>query len=316
MKTSKPTTFFLAAGGTGGHLFPAEALAQELLDRGHKVVIATDKRGDHFKSLTGDVTVKVISAATFQGGVLGRIKSGLRIAVGIAQSLALLLKHRPVAVVGFGGYPSFPPMLAAQMIRTPTILHEQNSVLGKANKVLAVLSRKLALSFPGTRSVERYEKKAVVTGNPVRKSIIALQAETYAAPKPGGSFRVFITGGSQGAKSFGTIVPDAVRLLPDDFKKRLHIVQQCQEAQVETLAAAYKDMGVTAEVKAFFNDIPDQMKNAQLFVGRAGATTVAEIGVAGLPALFVPDPRHSDLQQKFNAQCLTDRGAGWIMMQE
>jgi UDP-N-acetylglucosamine--N-acetylmuramyl-(pentapeptide) pyrophosphoryl-undecaprenol N-acetylglucosamine transferase len=304
--TSQP--IILAAGGTGGHLYPAEALAQELLNRGHTVIIITDKRGSAFRKLGDKVQIDCVRAATFRPGILSKIKAVFDICIGILQAAKLLKKYQPALVVGFGGYPSFPTVFAAQRMGIPTILHEQNAVLGKANLWLAGAAQVIAASLPLARD------KVVVTGNPVRAGICAVRNNPY--PSLGGTLEIFITGGSQAAKVFSEVVPEAVRQLPEEIKHRLHIVHQCREDDIDATADQYRAAGVKAETKSFFNDMPERLSACHLFIGRSGASTVAEIAVVGRPAIFVPYPGHADQQQLRNAELIAQKDGAWIIPQE
>lgn len=299
-------TIMLSAGGTGGHLFPAEALAQELIARGRKVVIVTDKRGHAFKSL--EAPVHAVRAATLKAGVLSKLKAVFDMGAGIAQAARLVLKYRPGVVVGFGGYPSFPAVFAAQILRVPTVLHEQNAVLGKANAVLAWRAVAVAASVPGVGG-----GKEVETGLPLRAPLEALHGRGYAAPA--GEMKVLITGGSQAASIFGEIVPAAAALLPQELRARLVIAHQAREAEAAAVEEKYRAAGVRAEIRPFFSDMAERLAGCHLFIGRSGASSVAEAAMAGRPALFVP-LRHGDMQQKKNAEAVTGRGGGWIVMQE
>jgi UDP-N-acetylglucosamine--N-acetylmuramyl-(pentapeptide) pyrophosphoryl-undecaprenol N-acetylglucosamine transferase len=307
-------TILLAAGGTGGHLYPAEALAQELLDRGHKVVIVTDKRGAAFRKLGDKVTVLRVRAATFKPGLTSKVKAVIDICLGILQSAALLKKFRPAAVVGFGGYPSFPTMFAAQQMGFRTLLHEQNAILGKANLHLADKAAAIATALPDTKNISpANQRKVTVTGNPVREAICAVREKPYVLPSD--TFNIFITGGSQGAKILSDIVPEAMHLLPDDIKGKLRIVHQCPESTLAATMEKYKAGGLSAETKSFFDDMPERLSACHLFIGRSGASTVAEIAVVGRPAIFVP-LWHADRQQFLNAEQLSATGGAWVMEQK
>lgn len=307
-------TILLSAGGTGGHLYPAEALAEELLTRGYNVAIITDKRGHAFKSLGDRVNIYTVRAATLKPGLGAKIRAVIDMKLGVLSALRLLLKIKPALVVGFGGYPSFPGVLAAQILCRPTILHEQNAVLGKANVWLAHRARKIALSLASTHGLSAaQQKKAVVTGNPVRAPIIAARGIPYTPPVS--AFKILITGGSQAASVFAQIVPEALKDLPESIKSRLYVMHQCRENEVETTAQKYADMGVQAETASFFNDMADRLAACQLFIGRSGASTVAELAVAGRPAIFVPYPGHQDMQQKHNADIIANAGGGWVFLQ-
>lgn len=318
-KKKKPDTaqktIVLAAGGTGGHLFPAEALAQELVSRGHKVVILTDKRGHAFKSLGPEVEIHTVKAAYLKAGIVSKLRAASDMSLGILQAQKLLRRYRPDVIVGFGGYPSFPGVFAGQALGIPTILHEQNAVLGKANVWLADRALDIATSLPGTRGLkDKNLPKVVTTGNPVRKDIVAVRDRAYAPPQD--ALNIFITGGSQAAKVFGDVVPDAVAQLPEGLKKRLTVIHQCREDAVEVTRRKYESAGVKAEIKSFFNDMAERLTACQLFIGRSGASTVAEIAAVGRPAIFVPYPGHADMQQKYNAEVLEKNGGAWMMMQD
>lgn len=305
----------LAAGGTGGHLFPAEALAQELLNRGKKVVIITDKRGHAFKSLGDRVEVKCVHSATFKPGIVAKIKALIDLKLGFIESFFILLKYKPSVVVGFGGYPSFPPVFMAQLLGIKTLIHEQNAVLGKANIWLAPLAKKIATAFSDTKGIkDKYKNKIAVTGNPVRSAICDLRNKPYR--KIEGSFNILITGGSQGAKVFSTIIPDAIIKLPANVKKGLSIVQQCKQEDIEEVSKKYIQAGVRVEIKSFFDDIEIRLDVCNLFIGRSGASTVTELAVAGRPAIFIPYPGHEDNQQKHNAEILANKGGAWIIDQK
>lgn len=311
---TKQRTILLSAGGTGGHLYPAEALAQELLARGHKVVIVTDKRGQAFKSLGDRVDIHVVRAATLKAGVLSKVGAVKDMSLGLFQAQKLLRRVKPDVIVGFGGYPSVPAVLAGQMLGMPTLLHEQNAVLGKANVLLADRAVTIATALPVTKGVKaKNQPKLITTGNPVRPDIVAVRGEEY--PQPSDKLNIFITGGSQAAKVFSDIVPDAVGQLPPELRARLTIVQQCREDMVEVTRQKYASHGVGVEIKAFFSDMAERLRACQLFIGRSGASTVAEIATVGRPAIFVPYPGHADQQQKHNAEVLADKGGAWVMLQ-
>ena len=314
-RDTQQRTILLSAGGTGGHLYPAEALAQELLRRGHRVVIVTDKRGHAFKSLGDKVDIHVVSAATMSGGVVNKLRAVTRMGTGVVQAQRLLSKVKPDVVIGFGGYPSVPAVLAAQLTGVPTLLHEQNAVLGKANALLAGKARVIATGLPGTKGMkDKDAQKIVTTGNPVRDAIVGVRDAAY--PQDDSRLNILITGGSQAAKVFSEIVPEAVALLPQDLRARLDIVQQCREDMIEVTQKAYAKTGVKAEVKAFFSDMAERLKACQLFIGRSGASTVAEVAAVGRPAIFVPYPGHADMQQLHNANVIATRGGGWVMLQQ
>ena len=311
-KKQKPVV--LCAGGTGGHLFPAEALAAELLARDIPVVIFTDKRGHAFKSLGDRAPIHIIRAATLKPGLPAKIRALFEMGLGILCAAKKLIALKPAVVVGFGGYPSFPGTFAAQLLRIPTVLHEQNAVLGKANVWLANGARKIALSLDGTRGLTaKQQAKAVVTGNPVRDHIIEAGKTAYTPPET--TLRILITGGSQAANVFGAIVPESLKNFPESQKSRFYVMHQCREEAREMTQKFYDEIGVQAETASFFNNMAERLAECQLFIGRSGASTVAEIAVAGRPAIFVPYPGHSDMQQKHNADIIADKGGAWVMLQ-
>jgi UDP-N-acetylglucosamine--N-acetylmuramyl-(pentapeptide) pyrophosphoryl-undecaprenol N-acetylglucosamine transferase len=307
-------TIVLSAGGTGGHLFPAEALAAELLDRGHRVIIFTDKRGMGFKSLGDRAEIHSVRAATLKPGIIRKIRAVIDMGIGILSAALKLRRIRPDVIVGFGGYPSFPAVFAGQRMGMTTILHEQNGVLGKANIWLANAADQIAVSLDNTKGISaKNAGKAITTGNPVRVAVIEAGATPYAPPTD--DIRILITGGSQAASIFSDVVPDALGKLPDDIKKRLNIMHQCRENDIDITTRKYAACNVRAEIKPFFNNIAERLRDCHLFMGRSGASTVAEIAVAGRPAIFVP-MRHADMQQKHNAEALTSHNGGWMIMQE
>lgn len=302
----------LCAGGTGGHMFPARALAEELLARGCRVALACDIRGrKYFDGMSG-VDIHILSSGTYKPGLAGKIGFFLPLLKGYVQALMLVRRLRPSASVGFGGYPSAPPLWASQHCGVPTILHEQNAILGLANILLIGKARKLALSWRETKGVKpSYQTKTVLTGNPVRADIAALNAEPY--PRPSGTIHLLIFGGSQGAAVFSDVIPKALAELPEELRRSLSIVQQARPDKVEEVRAFYTAHGMTAEVQGFFTDMPARLKTAHLLIARSGASTVAEVSVAGRPALFVPYPWNRDQQQVFNAHAIVSAGGGWMI---
>ncbi len=296
-------TVVVAAGGTGGHLFPAEALAAELRTRGHRVVLMTDERtaGRHGFEV-GEAFV--LRGAGIAGqGVLRGASAMLALAAGTVQARGILVGLNAVAVVGFGGYPSVAPVLAAQTLRQrlAVVLHEQNAVLGRANRGLARFANRLALGVSETQRLPA-GVPAVHTGNPVRPEVLALAGKGYAAPEADGPIELLVTGGSLGARVFSDAVPPAVALLPQDLRKRLHVVQQCRAEDLERVRAAYAGAGVPCLLETFFADLPSRMAAAHFVIARAGAGTVAELCVIGRPALLVPLPGAIDNHQAFNAR--------------
>jgi UDP-N-acetylglucosamine--N-acetylmuramyl-(pentapeptide) pyrophosphoryl-undecaprenol N-acetylglucosamine transferase len=308
----------IAAGGTGGHFFPAEALASELLRRGRRVALMTDARSGGLQSpVFAGLERFVISGGGIAGrGALRAGKAALALSGGIMQARRILSRTHAAAVVGFGGYPCVAPVLATRFMRhRPTvILHEQNAVLGRANRFLARYADRLALSFAAT---ERMPKtiESIVTGNPVRPAIAALADTPYTPPS--NSIRLLVLGGSLGARVFSDVVPTALALLPDALVSRIKVVQQCRPEDLGRVRAAYDLAGIDAELSAFFPDIADKLASAHLVIARAGASTVAELAVAGRPALLVPLPGAIDDHQSANARALTEaRGASMIVQRD
>jgi UDP-N-acetylglucosamine--N-acetylmuramyl-(pentapeptide) pyrophosphoryl-undecaprenol N-acetylglucosamine transferase len=308
----------LAAGGTGGHLFPALALAQELNRRAIPVDLVTDMRGHHYGTSFPARAIYRIPSATFAGrAVLQAGRTAWMLARGIGASLKLLGRIRPGAVVGFGGYPSFPPLVAARLRNVPTALHEQNAVLGRANRALARHVTAVAASFENTKFLTGGARtRARVTGNPVRDEVIDRASQSYRPPDRGGPFSLLVFGGSQGARFFADALPETIALVPERVRSRLVLVQQCREEDMGRVKEAYWRSGVKAELATFFPNLPEQMAKAHLVVGRAGASTVAELTVMGRPAILVPLPHAIDNDQLQNALRLADAGAGWCLEQK
>jgi len=304
----------LAAGGTGGHVFPAEALAAELLRRGHRVGLVTDTRGKGFGQTLHDLPLYRIPAGTPTGRSLaGKLMALLDIGRGVIAALALLALTRPAAVVGFGGYPALPLLLAARIRRLPVLIHEQNAVLGRVNRLVAKRASRIATSFPATRFLP-VAAPATVTGNPVRPAILAAADVPYA--EPGQAIRILVTGGSQGARVLSDIVPAALTALPPDLRRRLRVQQQCRPEDLDRVRAAYAGAGIEAEIAGFFGDVADRLAVAHLVVGRSGAGSTAEIAVIGRPALLVPYAHATDDHQTANAQALAQAGGAVVIAQD
>lgn len=307
----------LAAGGTGGHLFPAYALAEELQRRGITVDLITDLRGDRYGDDFPARQVHRVPSATLAARTpMAAAKTTWTLSRGLAHALGVMRREKPAAVVGFGGYPTFPPLLAAKLSGIPTGLHEQNAVLGRANRMLARRVDAIATSFERTSLLNSaLADKARFTGNPVRDIVIAAAAQPYNVPRPGDRFDLLVFGGSQGARFFSEAVPPAVAGLADDVRGRLHVTQQAREEDLAAVREAYGRAGITATVEAFFRDLPQRMAAAHLVIGRAGASTVAELTVIGRPAILVPLPHALDNDQLQNATRLAEAGGGWAIAQ-
>ncbi len=306
----------LAAGGTGGHLFPAKALAQALLARGWRVALITDERGGGFGPDLPQVEVYRISAGGLAGGGLMRkLRSFAKLAYGSFEAWSLLGRLKPAVAVGFGGYPSVPTILAAHRRRIPIVLHEQNQIAGRANRLLAGRARLIGVSFPQTAGLEAVAERLRVTGNPVRGPIAAVGRKPYALPGKEDRLRLLVTGGSQGARVFNELLPKALCRLPEAVRARLLVAQQVRGDDLESVAATYRDCGIACDLRSFFDDMPERLAAAHLLVCRAGASTVTELAAAGRPAILVPYPFAADDHQTGNARAFASAGGGWVMPQ-
>jgi UDP-N-acetylglucosamine--N-acetylmuramyl-(pentapeptide) pyrophosphoryl-undecaprenol N-acetylglucosamine transferase len=311
------SSVLLAAGGTGGHLFPAFALAQELARRGVAVDLMTDMRGDRYGRDFPARAIYQVPAATVTGrNPLNIAKTGLTLSRGIAAAYKLLGEIKPGVVIGFGGYPTFPPLMAARARGIPTAVHEQNAVLGRANKLLGTRVAAIATSFETTKLVDGpLAVKARFTGNPVRDLVIAASQISYNKPTLTSPFTLVVFGGSQGARFFSDCVPTAIAMLPSELRTRLFVVQQARDEDVARVEAAYHSCGIRAKVAPFFSNLPDDIARAQLVLGRAGASTVAELTVIGRPSILVPLPHAIDNDQLENATRLADAGGAICVAQ-
>ena len=299
--------FLLAAGGTGGHMIPAHALAEELMRRGHKVALVTDARGAKIPGLFDGVDTHVLPAGRLGGGLLGWIKAAKGIWAGRRAAKALIRDFEPAVVVGFGGYPALPTLLAALSLKVPTALHEQNAVLGRVNRLLAGRVDALATAY---RQVDRLPAKVdpIVVGNPVRAEVLALREQPYPPLSEDGIFRLLVTGGSQGASVLSTVVPDALGMLPVVLRQRLQVTQQCRPEDIEKVRARYAELDIPADLATYLGDLPERLGWSHLFVGRSGASTIAELTAAGRPAILVPLPSAMDDHQTANAREMAATG--------
>lgn len=309
--------FVLAAGGTGGHLFPAQALAGELMRRGRRVVVMTDGRGRHYGKAFPGAEIRTVPAATFAGrSAVGRIVALMIIGAGILAAFAKLIVLRPLAVVGFGGYPSLPVVVAAWIARVPSVLHEQNAVPGRVNRLVAPLAAAVAANLPFAHGAPKGMSCVTITGNPVRAEVAALHDAPYVAPDASGPIWILIFGGSQGAHALSETVPRALASLPETLRNRLEVTQACRAEDVAGVQTVYRDAGITCEAACFFDDLPRRMAKAHLVVARAGASTLAELTVIGRPAILVPYPYATDDHQAANAHVLERQGAAWVVRQD
>src|SRR5579872_6186091 len=308
--------FVLAAGGTGGHLFPAQAVAGELVRRGRRVVVMTDGRGHNYISAFPGAEIATVPAATFADrGAFGRLMALATIFAGVIAALLKFVHLRPRAVIGFGGYPSLPVMLAAWIAHVPAALHEQNAVLGRVNRMLAPRVTRIAASFPFARFAPKNSDRIVFTGNPVRPSAVSLSESNYVPPSPGGAIRLLIFGGSQGARALSELVPAALAIVPEELRRRFEITQQARPEDLQMVGDAYRAAGLKHEVAAFFSDLPARMAKAHLVIARSGASTLGELTVIGRPAILIPYPFAMDNHQAANAAVLERAGAAWVVPQ-
>ncbi len=312
--------YVIAAGGTGGHLFPAEALAAELIARGERIALMTDARSAAFDSPAfGNAERFVLKGEGLAGrGLRAAARGALALAAGTLEARRILARLSPAAVIGFGGYPSVPPLLAARSLRGAarpvTALHEQNGVLGRANRMLARGVDLLALSATETRRVP-HGAPALVVGNPVRPALAALAGQGYVQPAEDGAIRLLVLGGSLGARVLADVVPAAIAALPEALRGRLLVTQQTRAEDLPRVEAAYRAAGVPADLSPFFGDVAVRLSVSHLVIARAGASTVAELACAGRPSILVPLPGAIDDHQTANANSLAALGAAWLMPQ-
>lgn len=309
-------TVLLTAGGTGGHLFPAQALASELGRRGWTVELATDERADKYGSAFPARKIHIIASETIRGrNPVSLARTALSLLRGTLQARSLIKSLKPDVVAGFGGYPTFPPMFAARLTGTPSILHEANGVMGRANRLLARGATAIATSISIEGLGSDLSAKLVETGNPVRDAVVEAAGVPYDPPLEGGEFRLLVFGGSQGARFFSDALPPAIELLPQDLRSRLKIVQQCRPEDMDRVRKAYEDLGVSAECAPFFQDMPQRIAEAHLVICRSGASSVSELSVLGRPSLLVPLPGAIDQDQAANARVLERAGGAWPVPQ-
>ena len=306
----------VAAGGTGGHLFPAEALAATLNKRGIAVHLVTDRRAARLGGAFPDQATHIVASATLRArNPIALTRTAAMLGIGLAQAWALIGRLKPAAVIGFGGYPTVPPVLAAGWRGVPTLIHDANAVIGRANRLLAPRVSAIATTFPDVfRDSPRLAAKATLTGNPVRPAVIAVAATPY--PAVHDPLRLLVFGGSQGARIMAEIVPAAIGRLEPSLRARLAIVQQAREEDLGRVRCAYENLAVAAEVAPFFTDLPARMAASHLVVARSGASSVAELSVIGRPALLVPLPHALDQDQFANAGVLASAGGAIRLAQE
>ena len=307
----------LAAGGTGGHLFPAQALAEELLSRGYVIHLITDERvADYGKAFPANKT-HIVPSSTLSLSKPWLLPARLfRLLRGIIKTKAILGNVKPVAVVGFGGYPSFPPIMAASWLKIPTCVHDQNAVMGRANRMLSYFADAVASSFPVLAGLpKRATGKVVVTGNPVRGVVMEQLAAPYQISNADRIFHLLVFGGSQGARFFAEFMPKVIAELPRAILKMLRLSQQCRPEDIKALKLAYEKLDFKHDLQPFFIDMPKRIAAAHLVISRSGASTIAELGVIGRPAIMVPLPHAIDNDQLRNAESFAKAGGGWIKPQ-
>lgn len=321
--TSSPTPtgasrhFVLAAGGTGGHLIPAFALAAELHARGHHLALITDERGAAIPGKPEFLPAHVLPAGRFGKNPLGWPKGVSAVLDGRSMALRLFETFQPSAIVGFGGYPALPALLAATAAGLPSIVHEQNAVLGRVNRLLAGRVNAIATSYESVdRLKPRHARKVHLVGNPVRAEVLALREQDFPAFTDESLLRILITGGSQGASILSQIVPDGLAMLPPALRQRLQVTQQCRAEDLEAVRKRYAEHDIPAELGTYFEDMHNRLADAHLFIGRAGASTIAELTAVGRPAILVPLPIATDDHQAANTREMVKAGGARMIRQD
>ena len=297
-------------------MVPAHALAEELIIRGHHVALITDDRGARIPGLFENVPVHILPAGRLSGGPIGWAKALKNIFTGRAMASRMYETFRPSAVIGFGGYPALPALLAAQRNGIPTLVHEQNAVLGRVNRLMAGKVSAIATAYPSVdRLSPKHEEKVHLVGNPVRDEVLELREQPYPPLMEEGIFRVLVIGGSQGATVLSQVVPDGLALLPEHFRRRLQVTQQCRPEDIEQVRAKYAGHGIPADLATYFADIPSRLAWSHLVIGRAGASTIAELTAAGRPAILIPLPTATDNHQVSNAREMAKAGGARMVLQ-
>lgn len=303
----------LATGGTGGHVFPAEALAGELEARGVPFTLVTDSRGKQWQGALARQPIHYIHSASPTGSFGKKIAAVFSLGLGLFDAWRALGRIAPSAVVGFGGYASVPTMIAARLRRLPAMLHEQNAVLGKANRLVLGGAERVATSFEFTQHIPENDNRARLVGNPVRTAVCDLRSLVYRPPVSDRIIDVLVFAGSQGAQSFSKVIPEAILSLPAPLRQRLRLVQQCRPEDLSQVSATYKLAGIVAELAPFFSDLPQRLAAAHLVIARSGASTVAELATIGRPSILVPYPYAADDHQMANARAFETTGACLVM---
>lgn len=306
----------LAAGGTGGHMIPAHALAAELKKRGHGVALVTDERGARIPGLFDGVPIHILPAGRLGGGPLGWVRAGMSIVAGRGQAKRLYRAFPPDVVIGFGGYPAFPALLAASSRNIPTILHEQNAVLGRVNRLLAGEAAAIATAYADVERLKpAHQFKTVLVGNPVREAVARLGEAPLPPFDEYAPLKILVTGGSQGASVLSEVVPAGLGALDSSLRRRLQVVQQCRPDDIETVRAKYAELGIPAELSTYIADMPAKLADCHLVIARAGASTIAELTAAGRPAILIPLPSATDDHQTVNAREMARAGGARMIAQ-
>jgi UDP-N-acetylglucosamine--N-acetylmuramyl-(pentapeptide) pyrophosphoryl-undecaprenol N-acetylglucosamine transferase len=309
--------FVLAAGGTGGHLIPAFALATELEARGHHIALITDERGANIPGKPEGLTAHVLPAGRFGKNPIKWIAGARSVLEGRGMALRLFESFEPSAVVGFGGYPALPALLAARSAEVPSIIHEQNAILGRVNRLLAGRVDAIATSYDKVaRLKSKHASKVHLTGNPVREDVLALREQDFPPLTEEGLLRVLVTGGSQGARVLSEIVPDGLAMLPPALRSRLQVTQQCRPEDLEAVRTRYAEHDIPAELGTYFEDMHERLADTHLFIGRAGASTIAELTAVGRPAILVPLPIATDDHQAANTREIVKAGGARMIRQD
>ncbi len=309
--------FVLAAGGTGGHMMPAHALAAELVARGHRVALVTDERGAKIPGLFDDVQTHILPAGRITRNPLSWPGGARAILSGRGMAIRLYEAFEPSAVMGFGGYPAFPALFAAHSAGIPTAVHEQNAVLGRVNRLVANKVKAIATAYPDVQRIAANNlDKVHLVGNPVREEVLALRDRPYPVLDGEGVFRVLVIGGSQGASVLSDVVPDGLAMLPEALRRRLQVTQQCRAEDIDTVRARYRALGIPADLATYMTDIPERLAWTHLVIGRAGASTIAELTAAGRPAILIPLPSATDDHQTQNVREMVKAGGARAIKQD
>ena len=308
----------VTSGGTGGHMFPAVALSKALVRRGAKVLFFTDARAARYTDGVDGVQTIILPAGGIAGkGIKGRLMGAARLGLGTLKARSMIKKAKPAVVIGFGGYASIPATMSAKWLGIPFAIHEQNAVLGRANRLVAGAAKRIATSFPTVTLIDPNDQNKVIwTGNPVRAEVAALANSTYDVPTEDGPIKLLITGGSQGARVLSEILPTALVNLPEGIRPRLVVTQQARDEDIHAVRKTYDGSGIDVTLASFIDDIPERLRDCHLVIARSGASTVAELTAAGRPGLLVPLPHAIDDHQRFNAQQVEDAGGAWLMPQD